>query len=322
MRSRTISILPFFVIALTGFASSLGTAVRSVIPADVQQVINLDCRRMKNSDTAMALKAKFLPPNMKQFEDALQSIGIKPDRDWDQITLASFRTKDHGLDIMGIVGGQFPRKKINARLVKQENTGKKLNGISVYPMAGGMSMAFLDDFTMLFGDEKAVQAALDVRDNSAESLNANSQVTDMIPSVDAGTVWSVLDASGAQDLMESALGSTSNLAEYDTVKRKLLGARYTMDFDHGVDFNLNVITADAVTAATLSTLLKAGMLFKKMTASPAEKLAIDAITVDSDSGRLIVHYKADDESFQSLLESPWFVSVFRQLPTTLRPHGR
>ncbi len=55
-------------------------------------------------------------------------------------------------------------------------------------------MTFLDDWTMLFGDIAAVKAALDARDDSSMSLNANTEITDMIPSVEQGTVWSVLDA--------------------------------------------------------------------------------------------------------------------------------
>ena len=304
-----------FVLALTvltgvpSFGSSLGTATRSVIPSEVQQIINVDYRRMKNSDAAMAMQTKLIPPNMKQFEDALKSIGVDPDKDLDQITIASFRTKEHNLEMVSVAQGQFARKKIRAKLVKEKISGKKMNGNLVYPMAGGMSMTFLDDWTMLFGDEKAVQAALNARDDSSQSLNSNSQVTDMIASVDRGTIWSVLDADGTQTMLKSILGSASNLAEYDGVKKQLLGSRYTMDFDRGVDFNLNVVTADNVTAATLSTILKAGILFKKMSATPTEKLALDNTTVDSDNVRLIVHFKADDKSFQQLIESPMFAAV-------------
>jgi hypothetical protein len=311
MKPRLVFILACVVTSLPLFASSLGTATRSVIPSEVQQIINVDYRRMRNSDTAMAMKAKLMPPNMKQFEDALKSIGVNPEKDLDQITIASFRTKEHNLEMMGVAQGQFPRKKLTAKLIRQKIKGKKLNGNFVYPMSGGMSMTFLDDWTMLFGDEKAVQAALNARDNSAESLNSNSQVTDMIAAVEQGTVWSVLDADGTQTMLKSVLGNASNLTEFDNVKKQLVGSRYTMDFDRGVDFNLNVVTSDNVTASTLSTLLKAGILFKKLSASPSEKLALDETNVDSDDVRLIVHFKADDKSFQQLLDSPMFVAVTR-----------
>lgn len=310
MKRIIIFVFAFLVVAsLPSFASSLGTATRAVIPNEVQQIINVDYRRMRNSDTAMAMKSKLMPENMKKFEDALKGIGIDPDKDLDQITIASFRTKEKGLDMVSVAQGQFSLKKIKSKLTKSKIAGKKINGSLVYPMAGAMSMVFLDDWTMLFGDEKAVQAALDARDDSSKSLNSNGDVTDMIASVDRGTVWSVLDASGTQTMLKSVLGSASNLGEFDTVKKQLVGSRYTMDFDRGVDFNLSIVTSDNVTASTLATILKAGVLFKKMSATATEKTALDDTTIDSDATRLVVHFKADDQSFQSLLDSPMFAAV-------------
>ncbi|HEY6307188.1 MAG TPA: hypothetical protein VI488_12105 [Candidatus Angelobacter sp.] len=309
MKRKLAYALILLLSGLPGFAASLGTAARSVIPLDVQQIINVDYRRLKNSDTAMQMKAKLLPPNMKQFEDALKGIGVDPDRDLEQITLAVFRTKDNNLQIIGVAQGEFPRKKLGAKLAKQKITGKKINGTAVYPMSGGMQMTFLDDWTMLFGNQQALQAALDARDNSSQSLNANGDVTDLISSVDQGTVWSVLDATGTQNMLKSALGPASDISDYGNVKTRLLGSIYSMDFDHGVDFNLNVVTSDTVTAATLSSIMKAGLMFKKASASPTEKTAIDDTTVDTNAGKLIVHFKADDKSFQSLLDSPMFAAV-------------
>src|SRR5438445_3750428 len=173
MKHTLVIVLAFLASGLTAFAASLGTAARTVIPSEVQQIINVDYRRMKNSDTAMAMKAKLLPPNMKQFEDALKDIGVNPDKDLDQITLASFRTKEKNLEMIGVAQGQFPHKKLNLRVARQKIKGKKVNGSIIYPMAGNMSMIFLDDWTMLFGDEAAVRAALSARDNSSESLNSN-----------------------------------------------------------------------------------------------------------------------------------------------------
>ena len=223
MKRLILVVLAFLFSGLSGFAASLGTATRSVIPTEVQQVINVDYRRMKSSDTAMDMKAKLLPPNMKQFEDALKDIGVVPDRDMDQITLASFRTKDHGLQIIGIAQGQFPRKKLTLQISKQKIKGTKASGSVIYPMSGGMEMVFLDDWTMLFGEDSAVKAALEARDGAGMSLNANSNITDMIASVDQGAVWSVLDSTGTQVMLKSALGSVADLAEFETLQKKLLG---------------------------------------------------------------------------------------------------
>jgi hypothetical protein len=131
----------------------------------------------------------------------------------------------------------------------------------------------------------------------------------MIPSVDSGSVWSVLDQQGTQNMMRSALGDASKLADYETLKKRLLGSRYQMNFASGVNFDLDVVTSDSITAGTLSSLVKAGMLYKKMNASPTEKIAMDSMTVDSDSASLRFHFKTDDKKFQALMHSELFAAV-------------
>jgi hypothetical protein len=91
----------------------------------------------------------------------------------------------------------------------------------------------------------------------------------------------------------------------------LLGSRYSMNFSNGVNFDLDVVTSDSVTAATLSSLLKAGVMYKKMNATPIEKVAMDSLTVDSDSSNLQLHFKTDDKKFQTLLHSDLFAAVSR-----------
>src|SRR5207302_6217605 len=116
--------------------------------------------------------------------------------------------------------------------------------------------------------------ALDARDGEILNLDTNGNMADMMSSVDSAPVWSILDQQGTQNMLRSALGDASKVADYDTLKKRLLGSRYTMNFNSGVNFDLTVVTSDSVTAATLSSLVKAGILYKKMSATPPEKVAI------------------------------------------------
>jgi hypothetical protein len=298
-------------LGVAAVASPLGTAARTVIPSEVQQIISVDYRTLKGSGTAMALKERVLPDSLKMFEGALKGVGISPDNDVEQLTFASFRTKGKELKIIGIAQGDFQTQKVLKRLKLKKIKPEKYRTSFLYPMTGGMQMVFLDSFTMLFGEAGAVKSALDTRDGEAGSMTANNQVTDMISSVESATIWSVLDQPGTQNMMRSALGDAAKLADYEVVKKRLLGSRYTMQFNNGVNFDLDVVTSDTMTAATLSSLLKAGMLYKKVNATPVEKLALDSVTVDSESGNLKLHFKTDDKKFQSLLQSELFAAVSR-----------
>jgi hypothetical protein len=308
---KTVKSVVCVLLALSAAAWSmpLGSSARTVIPADIQQLISVDYRALKNSDTAMALKQQVLPPSLKEFEGALRGVGIDPDKDVDQLTFASYRSGKNGVRVVGIAQGNFATAAVLKKMRLQKVKPTKVRNSDVYPMSAGMQMTFLDDNTLLFGDSGALRGALDARDGYGYTLDSNTDIAGMMGSVENGTVWSVLDQQGTQNMLHSALGDAAGLADYDTVKKRILGSRYTMNFESGVNFDLDVVTSDSMTATTLSSLLKAGMLYKKMSATPTEKLALDNVTVNSDSSNLQMHFKTDDKQFQSLLHSPLFAAV-------------
>ena len=309
---RSIFAFLFGTFSLSAMAAPLGSVTKAVIPADVQQIINVDYRSMQNSPSAQALKAKVLPDQLKQFETALKSAGINPDTDVEQLTFASFRVKDQPLHIVGVASGAFALPKVITRLKAKKVKFDLYRKTRIYPMgSSGLSMSLLDDFTMLFGDSAAVKLALDARDSEIPSLTTNGLFSDMIAAVESDAIWSVLDAPGTQNMMKSALGEAAQLADYDMIKNRLKGSRYKMDFNNGVKFDLDVTTSDSMTAATLSSLLKAGMMYKKMNASAVEKTAMDSLKVDSDSKDLKLKFESDDKKFISLVNSDPFAAVSR-----------
>src|SRR5271165_3191028 len=290
-------------------AKPLNSSARAVIPADLQQLISVDYRALKDSPTAMQLKQQVLPDNLKQFEAALKGIGIDPDKDVDTLAFASFRTPKMGIKGVGVAAGPFAMKAVLKKMTVQKIKPTKYRLASIYPMDGGMVMCFLDDSTLLFGEISALKIALDTRDGEVLSLDSNQTMADMMSSVDSSPVWSILDQLGTQNVMRSALGDAAKIADYDTIKKRLLGSRYTMSFNSGVNFDLTVVSSDSVSAATLSSLVKAGLLYKKMSASAPEKVAMDNTSVDSDGSDVNFHFKSTDQQCQSIMHSELFAAV-------------
>jgi hypothetical protein len=309
--NRTLFVAILFAAAsVSSGAAALGSTARSVIPSEVQQIISVDYRQVINSQTATELHDRVLPDNLKQFETALKGVGIDPQRDIDQLTFAAFRDKGD-LRMVGVAQGQFSLKKVIARFKVRKIAPTKFHTAFLYPMGNGMNMSLLDENTLLFGDPSAVKSGLSARDGDIQSLNSNSEVLDLMPAVDAGAVWSVLDSKGTQTMMNSAMGDVANLAEYQTLSKRLRSSRYVMNFGSGVNFDLDVITADSMTAATLSTLARVGMTFRRTQATGVEKTALENMTVDSDSNQLKFHFKTDEKQFQSLLNSDLFAAMIR-----------
>ena len=255
------------ILAGTANAMPLNSSARAVVPADLQQLISVDYRALKDSPTAMQLKQQVLPDNLKEFEGALKGVGIDPNKDVDSLAFASFRTPKQGVKGIGVAAGPFAMKTVLKKM------------------------------------------ALDTRDGQILSLDTNSVMTDMMSSVDSAAVWSILDQMGTQNVMRSALGDAAKVADYDTIKKRLLGSRYTMDFTGGVNFDLTVVASDSVSAATLSSVAKMGLLYKKMSATPAEKLAMDNTDVESEGSNVVFHFKSSDKQFQSLMHSELFAAV-------------
>jgi hypothetical protein len=296
-------------LAGTANAMPLNSSARAVVPADLQQLISVDYRALKDSPTAMQLKQQVLPDNLKEFEGALKGVGIDPNKDVDSLAFASFRTPKQGVKGIGVAAGPFAMKTVLKKMAVLKIKPTKYRTANIYPMDGGLVMIFLDDSTLLFGEISAVKMALDTRDGQILSLDTNSVMTDMMSSVDSAAVWSILDQMGTQNVMRSALGDAAKVADYDTIKKRLLGSRYTMDFTGGVNFDLTVVASDSVSAATLSSVAKMGLLYKKMSATPAEKLAMDNTDVESEGSNVVFHFKSSDKQFQSLMHSELFAAV-------------
>lgn len=295
--------------ATAGLAMPIASSARSMIPSELQQLIGVDYRALKDSPTAQALKQQVLPDNLKELETALKGIGIDADHDLDQLNFASFRTDKKGIQTIGVAQGSFSAKVVLKKMKLKKISGVKYGTSLIYPMDDGLVMTFLDDNTLAFGNEDSLHSALDTRDGKRPSLDSNPDMTDQMASVDGAPLWSVLDQKGTQAMMFSVMGDAAKIGDYDSMKKRILASSYTMNFASGVNFDLNVLTADSMTAATLSTIVKGVMLYKKMNASAIEKTAIDATTVDSDSANLRLHFKTDDQKFQTLLHAPLFAAV-------------
>ena len=312
--TKKLAGLALAAVAATGtcaHAAQLSNDAKASIPKDVQQLIVVDYHAMQNSSAAMNLKDRVLPPEIKRLETALKQSGLKVDQDAETLAFAAFRAGD-GTRIVGIAQGQFHTGAIMASFTKNKTKPFMIRSNSIYPLgSSGMSVCFLNQTTMVFGDREAVKAALDARDSITGNFLQNGDMVNEMAAVDTKAVWSLLDQKGTQTMMKSVLGEASQLADYDTVRNRMKSSRYTMDFSNGVRFDMAVVMSDTITAATAATLMKGVEMVRKNNGTPMEKQALDSTTIDSNSGTLTVDYSSSDSQFSSLLSSPLFQSVVK-----------
>jgi hypothetical protein len=310
--ARVSMFVLFLALAVSAPAAQLSGDARAAIPHEVQQLVVIDYKAMQNSNAAMELRDRVMPPDLKQFDDALRKSGLNDNHDVDQLAFALFRTSAGGdqLDTVGIAQGQFDTASILANFRKQKIAGKLIRTNRTYPLARtGFVLCFVDPSTMVFGSPEAVKTALDVRDGLTPSVLTNSPIMDAMRTIDFSPLWSILDKKGTQVMMKQVLGEAGSVTDYDSVKKRLESSWYGMDFQHGVKFDLTIATGDTFAAATVSSLLSAAILYKKMSGNETEKAALAATDISSNSGRLTVHFAASDNDFNSLLKSSLFQSM-------------
>jgi hypothetical protein len=296
------------------YAAQLSGDARAAIPHDVQQLVVIDYRAMQNSNTAMQLRDRVMPPDLKRFDEALKNSGLNDNHDVDELAFALFRTDGSGdqLETVGIAQGQFDVQGIVANFRKQKVAAKMIRTNRTYPLAKtGMVLCFIDPSTMVFGDADSVKAALDVRDGLAPGMLTNGPMMAAMQSIDSEPLWSVLDQKGTQVMMRQVLGEAGTVTDYESVRKRLDSSWYGMDFQHGVKFDLTISTGDSFAAATVSSLLSAAVIYKKMSGDATEKAALEATDISSNSGQLNIHFATSDNDFNNLLKSSLFQSMVR-----------
>jgi hypothetical protein len=293
-------------------AAQLSTDARTAIPHDVQQLVVIDYRAMQNSPAAMELRDRVMPPELKQFDEALRKSGLNDNHDVDQLAFALFRpsASSEGLVTVGIAQGQFSMQDILANFRKQGLRAKLIRTNKVYPLTKtGMVACFVDPSTMVFGGTDSVQKALDARDGVAPSMLTNATMMDAMRTVDSAPLWSILDEKGTQTMMRQVLGEAGGLTDFETVRKHLQASWYSMDFQHGVKFDLTISTGDTFAAATISSLLSAAVTYRSLSGSDTEKQAMKATSISSNYGMMTIHFATSDSDFSSLLHSPLFQSM-------------
>jgi hypothetical protein len=293
-------------------AAQLSTDARTAIPHDVQQLVVIDYRAMQNSPAAMDLRDRVMPPELKQLEEALRKSGLNDNHDVDQLAFALFRpsASSEGLVTVGVAQGQFSMQDILANFRKQGLKAKLIRTNRVYPLTkAGMVACFVDPSTMVFGGTESVQKALDARDGVAPSMLTNATMMDAMRTVDSAPLWSILDQKGTQTMMRQVLGVAGGLTDFETVRNHLLASWYSMDFQHGVKFDLTISTGDNFAAATISALLSAAVTYRSLSGSDTDKQAMKATTISSNYGMLTIHFATAEADFSNLLHSPLFQSM-------------
>jgi hypothetical protein len=174
------------------------------LPADSRFVMGLDVRRFVASPFYEKFGQSQDAGRPRAFAELQEKTGINPERDIDNIYVAGSGPAQRGPDGVVLVMGRFDRYKIT-HMIETEKKGvttKKYQGMPMFLFSetregrAAGAMAFLDDDSLVFGSQAAVEKTIASRVNGDAGLRGNTALTALLESVKPGsTFWAVGDQS-------------------------------------------------------------------------------------------------------------------------------
>jgi hypothetical protein len=321
-RSRWV-VLGSSAVVMTGAALALGALYLSparaavgplpaeglILPADSRFVVGLDVQRMVASELYQS-NASQHPMRPQAFADLEARTGLNPERDLDQVFIAGGPSTGTGGQAPGLVlvSGRFDRYKLSRAIETQRKdvTWKDHHGVTVYMFGEGRkgadAAAFLDDDTMVFGSQSAVEAAIASRAGGKTPLRTNAGLMALLEKVRPGsTFWMVGDQSLLQNLPRSVPapgGSDGSSLQLPAVQNLVV----TGDLDPQIALEATAETADEAAAKNLADVVRGllALLALQGNQKPELKELASAVSVTTEVNNVRLNARIPHALFQAL----------------------
>src|SRR5262245_47161312 len=217
-RSR-LFVLSSLLIVAAGLALALGAVVLNparaavgplpgealVLPAETSFVVGFDVKRLTASPFYQRYARANASMRPQAFGELQEKTGIDPERDLDLVVIAGSKgSSPSSGERSGIVfvTGTFDRARL-ARAIESEKRGvtwKQAHGSTVYLFnegsKGAGAFSFLDDRTLVIGDQKGVEDTVSGHAEGRTALRSNAELMALLQQVKPGsTFWMVGDQS-------------------------------------------------------------------------------------------------------------------------------
>jgi hypothetical protein len=276
------------------------------LPQDARFVAGLDVKRLVESP----FYKKYSPQGARPeaFSELEAKTGIVPERDLDQV-VAVGRQGDAEAGV-AMVLGRFDRTKLMqaAEAKKDKVSWKAVAGTNVYVFREGAkkstALAFLDDRTLVMGNQAGVEATVTNHSGNQQGLGANPELVRLLEQVKPGSAfWMVGDQSLLANLPKTvpapgaAAGAASSL-NLPNLKSLLV----TGELEGALSLSVTGETTDDVAARNLADMLRGFAAFLQMQAAqkPELKDLATAISITTDGPRVLLSARFPYELLDAL----------------------
>lgn len=285
------------------------------LPAGTRYVMGLDVKRFVASPLYLKFAAAREANRPRAFEELEAKTGLSPERDVDQVYIAGTRAAapGRGGDPLVVVTGRFDRAKVASAIEAHRKgvTSKNVAGTTVYLFnedpsgRGSGATAFLDDNTLVMGNQASVEQTVTARAKGEAPLRQNAGLLALLETVKPGsTFWMVGDQTLLADMPKSLPGmggggaGTSQSIELPALKSLIV----TGDLDPQVSLDVTGEAGDEAGARNLADVVRGFVALASMQASarPEFKQLASAINVTTEASRVHIAARVPYDVIESL----------------------
>jgi len=304
------------VVPRSSFAGTLSTQVIGMFPQNVGEFAYADMKTARQFSWFPQLREQLLPSRFRQFEQFLNSAGVDPNTQVDELAWAAIKSPAGGDQIMGVALGDFSPEASEARFKQQKLPMVTIDGYQLYAYGGSgtspsdILFTFIDANTAAFGQRAALQQLINVRNGSAQSLLDNPRLSPLISEANgSGVIWAVLDKSYTHLAIQQLVPQAAQFPQAAPIINRMRAMIIEIQADSGVDAQFQAVCDSPDDANLLAAGLQGALMlrrYQEAQSNPDLASALDQVHVTPSGDRLKVDATVSQDQLLSLIRTRAF----------------
>lgn len=296
------------------FAQYAGSDALASFPADTQQMAYTNLATLRTVPQYPLIQAHLMSPQLRNLETLLQSAGVDPDTQVNELVLGWRGDVQDSTRFFGLAEGTFDPNQIHDFFVNNKMLIQRYGGYDLYAFGSGsartdMFFTFIDSSKAEFGRLGDIKALIDVRNASRPALDSNTDFRRWEGDLDGvAPQWGISTGQAAANqaipwLTQGKKIEVDPSALFGSVRAVL----YRVDWGSQVMAHLSILCKTAEAASGLNQLL--GLLRSAQPAvaqnlSPALSQILQNLDVQLDGSKLDLQASASISDLAQLLNAP------------------
>jgi hypothetical protein len=296
------------------YAQYAGQDALASFPADTQQMAYTNLATLRSVPQYPLIQAHLMSPQLRNLETLLQSAGVDPDKQVNELVLGWRGEVQDTTRFFGLAEGTFDPNQVHEFFVNNKMMIQRYSGYELYAFGSGtartdMFFTFIDSSRAVFGRLGDIKALIDVRAAARPALNSSADFRRWEGELDGvAPQWGISTGLAAANQAIPWLTQGKNVqvdpsALFGAVRAVL----YRVDWGSQIMAHLSIICQNPEAAngfSELLSLLRSAQPAVSKNVSPALSQILQNLNVQVIGSKLNLEASASLNNLAQLLNAP------------------